>query len=110
MKKNLKFRTVFIVVTILICVVGIIGVPKSIADIKRNFADNIHLGLDLRGGSHMVLEVQVQDAVKADADQTVERLKEELKKQNITWNDMQTSDVHKLEDASNVTITIKGIP
>src|SRR2546430_13692416 len=38
------------------------------------------LGLDLRGGSHLILQVQVQDAVKAEADQTIERLKEELSK------------------------------
>ncbi len=110
MKKNLTARTVIIVVTILICVFGIIGIPKSGADLVRNFSDNIRLGLDLKGGTHLVLEIQVQDAVKADADQTAERLKEDLKKQNITWNSMDTPDVSKVEDAENVAITIKGIP
>ena len=37
-------------------------------------------------------EVQVQDAVKADADQTMERLKEDLKKQNITWASMDRNE------------------
>ena len=92
MKKNLTARTVIIVVTILICVFGIIGIPKSGADIAKNFSDNIRLGLDLKGGTHLVLEIQVQDAVKADADQTAERLKEDLKKQNIAWNSMDTPD------------------
>jgi preprotein translocase subunit SecD len=110
MKKNLTARTVIIVVTILICVFGIIGIPKSGADISRNFSDNIRLGLDLKGGTHLVLEIQVQDAVKADADQTAERLKEDLKKQNITWNSMDTPDVSKVEDAENLAITIKGVP
>ena len=110
MKKNLKFRTLFIVVTILVCLVGIIGVPKSIADIKKNFSDNIRLGLDLKGGTYFILEVQVQDAVKADADQTIERLKDELKKQNITWADMQSNDVKTIDDAGNVAINIKGVP
>jgi preprotein translocase subunit SecD len=110
MKKNLTARTVIIVVTILICVFGIIGIPKSGADISKNFSDNIRLGLDLKGGTHLVLEIQVQDAVKADADQTAERLKEDLKKQNITWNSMDTPDVAKVEDAENVAITIKGVP
>uniref|UniRef100_Q029K4 Protein translocase subunit SecD n=1 Tax=Solibacter usitatus (strain Ellin6076) TaxID=234267 RepID=Q029K4_SOLUE len=110
MKKNLTARTVIIVVTILICVFGIIGIPKSGADIARNFSDNIRLGLDLKGGTHLVLEIQVQDAVKADADQTAERLKEDLKKQNITWASMDTPDVAKVEDADNMAITIKGVP
>ena len=110
MKKNLKFRTVFIVVTILVCLFGIIGFPKSIDDLKRNFGENIHLGLDLKGGSYFVLEVQVQDAVKADADQALERLKDDLKKENITWTEMQTNDVKAVSEASSVVATIKGIP
>src|SRR3954451_9986112 len=110
MKKNLTARTVIIVATILICVFGIIGVPKSGADISRNFANNIRLGLDLKGGTHLVLEIQVQDAVKADADQTAERLKEDLKKQNISWNSVDTPDVTRVEDAENVQISIKGVP
>ncbi len=110
MKTNLTARTVIIVVTILICVFGIIGIPKSGADIAKNFSDNIRLGLDLKGGTHLVLEIQVQDAVKADADQSAEHLKEELKKQNIAWNSMDTPDVAKVEDAETLALTIKGIP
>ena len=110
MKNKLTARTVVIVVTLLICVFGIIGLPKSGADLAKNFRDNIRLGLDLKGGTHLVLEIQVQDAVKADADQTAERLKEDLKKQNVAWNSMDTPDVAKVEDADNVAITIKGIP
>src|SRR5450759_3707368 len=110
MKNNLTARTVVIVVTLLICVFGIIGLPKSGAELAKNFRDNIRLGLDLKGGTHLVLEIQVQDAVKADADQTADRLKEDLKKQNVAWNSMDTPDVAKVEDAENVALTIKGIP
>ena len=92
MKNNLTARTVVIVATILICVFGIIGLPKSFAELKQNFSNNIRLGLDLKGGTHLVLQVQVQDAVKADAEQTAERLKDDLKKQNIAWGSM---DVHE---------------
>ncbi len=110
MKKNLTARTVVIVATILICIFGIVGIPKSKADLVKNFDDNIRLGLDLKGGSHLVLQVQVQDAVKADADQTIERLKEDLKKQNITWADMQSNDAKTVDDADKVQINIKGVP
>ena len=92
MKKNLTARTVVIVVTLLLCVYGIIGFPKSKASLMQNFQKNIRLGLDLKGGSHLVLQVQVQDAVKADADQTMERLKEDLKKQNIALGGMDRND------------------
>jgi len=110
MKKNLKVRSVVIVATILLCIYGIIGFPKSLAELKQNFSDNIRLGLDLKGGSHLVMTVQVQDAVKADAEQTMERLKEDLKKQNITWASMDVSEPQSVADANKVDLTIKGVP
>jgi preprotein translocase subunit SecD len=110
MKKNLTARTVIIIATILLCIYGIIGIPTSKAALVQNLQNNIRLGLDLKGGSHLVLQVQVQDAVKADADQTMDRLKEDLKKQNITWNSMDRNDPQDVKDADKVEITIKGVP
>jgi preprotein translocase subunit SecD len=110
MKKNLTARSVVIAVTILLCIYGIIGFPTSKAALIDNVQKNIRLGLDLKGGSHLVLEVQVQDAVKADADTTMERLKEDLKKQNIQWAGMDRSDPQTVADADKVDITVKGVP
>ncbi len=110
MKKNLTARTVVIVVTILLCVYGIVDLPKSWGEVKQNFANNIRLGLDLKGGSHLVLQVQVQDAVKADADQSMDRLKQDLRKQNITWVSMDRNEPQDIKDADNVAISIKGVP
>src|ERR1700678_4207834 len=110
MKTNLKVRTAVIVATILICVYGIIGFPKSMADVQKNFSNNIHLGLGLKGGSTWVLEVQVQDAVRADALQTAERLKEDLKKENVTWGAMDANEVPSVKEAANVALTVKGVP
>src|SRR5437763_8179586 len=113
MKKNLTARSVIIVVTILICVFGIIDFPKSGAELVNNFNHNIRLGLDLRGGSHLLLEIQVQQAVKADADQTADRLKLDLAKQNIQWQSMDVTglnDPSTVADAENVALQIKAIP
>src|SRR6266581_3844993 len=110
MKKNLTARTVIIAATLLLCIVGIIGFPKSGAELTKNVKDNIRLGLDLKGGTHLVLQVQVQDAVKQDADLTMERIKEDLKKQNITWASMETNEVTKVEDADKIAIFMKGVP
>src|SRR5882672_12952061 len=109
MKTNLTWRAVVIGVTILLCVFGIIGIPKSGAELKENFSKNIRLGLDLKGGTHLVMQVQVQDAVKADAEQTGERLKEDLKKQNIGYGSMDVNEVSRVEDADQIALTIKGI-
>ena len=110
MQMNLKVRSAVIVVIILACVYGIIGFPTSLAAIQKNFSNNIRLGLDLKGGSQLVLEVQVQDAVKADALQAAERLKESLKKQNIPWGSMDVNDVSSVSQADQVALTVKGIP
>ena len=32
--------------------------------IKTNLADNIHLGLDLKGGSHLVMRVKIEEFLK----------------------------------------------
>jgi len=110
MKKNLNARTIIIVVSILLCVYGIIGFPTSKTAIIQNFKDNIRLGLDLKGGTHMVLTVQVQDAVKADALQTGERLKEEMKKQNITYAGMDVTEPTSIAEADKVVLAVKGVP
>ena len=110
MKTNLKWRAGVIVATILLCVFGIFGIPKSGAELKDNFSKNIRLGLDLKGGTHLVMQVQVQDAVKADLEQTAERLKDDLRKQNLTYGSMDVNEAARPEDADKVMLTIKGIP
>ena len=110
MRKNLTARTVVIVATILLCVYGIIGFPTSLSAIRQNFGENIRLGLDLRGGTQLVMRVQMQQAVAADADQTMDHLKEDLKKQNITYQSMDRNEPQTVNDADNVVITIRGVP
>ena len=110
MQKNLRTKTIVIVLTVLVCIYGIIGLPKSVSDVKDNLKKNIKLGLDLRGGRHLVLQVQVQDAVRAEALQTIERLKEELRKAGIPFASMESNEPNSIDTADTIQITIKGIP
>ncbi|HWB82914.1 MAG TPA: protein translocase subunit SecD [Bryobacteraceae bacterium] len=110
MKKNLTARTVTIIVTIVVCVFGVIGLPKSTAQLVDNLRNNIRLGLDLRGGTYLVLQVQVQDAAKAEAQQAIERLKDGLSKQGITYASLEANDPQRVEDTDSIQITAKGIP
>ena len=48
--------------------------------------EKIHLGLDLEGGMHLVLEVITEDALRIETDQEILRLEEQLKKNNIQYN------------------------
>src|ERR1039458_6235769 len=110
MQKNLKTRTVIILVTILLCVIGIIGLPTSKAELVDHIKSNIRLGLDLKGGSHLVMEVQVQDAVKGDAQNTAQQLQQEAAKEGIVWNSAEVSEPQSVDDADKVAIAIKGVP
>jgi preprotein translocase subunit SecD len=52
----------------------------------------LKLGLDLRGGVHLVLRVQTDDALRLTSEQEMERLREEMKTRNITYTAMDTLD------------------
>jgi preprotein translocase subunit SecD len=52
----------------------------------------LKLGLDLKGGVHLVLRVQTDDALRLVTDQEMERLREELKTKNIPVGNITTPD------------------
>src|SRR5262245_61842148 len=110
MPSNLRTKLIIIVVSVLICLYGIIGLPKSKSELIANWNNNIKLGLDLRGGSHLVLQVQVQDAFKAEADSDMERLKEDLNKASINYGSIDRNEPATLADADKIEIHIKGVP
>src|SRR5271170_193981 len=110
MKSNLKFRAATIVVVILICIYGIIGLPTSRTELTDNLRKNIRLGLDLKGGSQLMLEVQLQDAFKGEADNVILRLKEELRKVSMDYTEMTRNDPQSLKEADGIQINVKGIP
>ncbi len=95
MNPNLKWKAVFIVVVIVGCIYGLLGVPTfptSGADLKSNFAHQIKLGLDLQGGTHLILQVQVQEAIAQETDQTVDRLTNQLRAKNIHYDEVRRVD------------------
>ncbi len=47
-------------------------------------AEKIHLGLDLRGGIHLVLRVNTADAEKAELDDASQRLIAQAKEKGVT--------------------------
>src|ERR1035438_8605753 len=106
MNKNLTWKLAVIVAILLVFLAGIFGVPKewSGKGMLASIADRIHLGLDLRGGTHLILQVQVNDAVNVDSDNVLERLKEDLRKHKITYADITKPDPVNHPE----TIVVKG--
>jgi preprotein translocase subunit SecD len=95
MNPNLKWKVVFIVVVVLGCLYGLFGLPAfptSSAQLRDNFAHQIKLGLDLQGGTHLVLQVQVQEAIGQETDQTRDRLATQLRAKNIRYDEIVRVD------------------
>ena len=95
MNPNLKWKALFILAVILLCIYGLFGLPTfptSLAQVKDNLSKQIHLGLDLRGGTHLVLQVQVQEAIAQETDQMVDRLTKQLRDKNIHYDEIRRVD------------------
>src|SRR6202790_916291 len=96
MNSNLKWKIIFIAAVIVICIFGLVGIPdapKSLSAVKSNFANRIKLGLDLQGGTHLILQVQVQEAVSQETDQTLDHITTLLRDKGIKYE-----DIRKLSD------------
>ena len=108
---NRLWRNLAIAVGVsLICLYGVIGLPSSLQDIKDHMAEKINLGLDLKGGTHLILQVQVQDAIRAEADRVIARLETELGDQGISYESVTRNDPQTIEEADSIAITVRGVP
>src|ERR1039457_6654965 len=107
MNKNSLWKLVFIVGTLLFFLFGIFGIPKSFSGqgLLTALTDHIHLGLDLKGGTHLILQVQVNDAVNVVAQNAVEVLKEQLRNRKIDYADISQADQQNNPDQ----IVVKGV-
>jgi preprotein translocase subunit SecD len=104
MKPNLRLKTTIIASVILVCLVGLLlfrkgtdggtafKFPTGVTDVRANLRDRINLGLDLRGGMHLILQVQVDEAVNAETDQLAERLQTLLREQAIDFQSVRKAD------------------
>ncbi len=114
MTSALRLKATVILVVLLVCLLGLTGFhkgtdgktrfrfPKSLEDLRENVSGRINLGLDLRGGMHLILQVQVDDAINSETDQVVERLRSLLREQAVGYQAVRKAD------ATHVQVT--GIP
>jgi preprotein translocase subunit SecD len=107
MNKNFLWKFALIVAVWLACLYGIFGIPQSFSGqgLLAAMTKRINLGLDLRGGTHLILQVQVNDAVNADSDNAIEILKEQLNKLKIAFADISKPDPQNAPDK----VVLKGI-
>jgi preprotein translocase subunit SecD len=97
MNKRIRIRSVIVLAITVLSIVLFAGIPPSVEGLK----ERIRLGLDLRGGTQLVLEVQVEDALKATTDQTIEALRAQAEKDGIT--------VRQFTRSANDTFEARGV-
>src|ERR1700710_2008520 len=99
-------KTLLIVAVLLVFVYGIFGIPKGIglSAWKTALTDRIHLGLDLKGGIHLVLQVMVEEAVGAETDNAVARVQADLQQGGFP------ASVSKPDPKQPEVIQIQGTP
>jgi preprotein translocase subunit SecD len=102
MGKNLKGKTVAIIAILVIFVYGIFygwNVPHG-GPVQALKNGNIHLGLDLQGGTHLVLQVHVAEAINSTTDRDMQALNTALQPLG--------AQAQKLDPAHPDVITITG--
>ena len=90
MNKNLRWRVITIVVVVALGVWAFYPPGQK-----------INLGLDLKGGVHLVLRVQTDDALKLETETTVERLRDTLTRGSVAFA--------KLEQVDSTSFVVEGI-
>ncbi len=103
MFKNLRGKLVFILAVLVVFLYGIFGIPHG--GFKQSITNRIHLGLDLKGGTHLVLSVHVAEAIGSATDRDVARIEAAFQSGGITG-----ATVGKLDAAHPETIAVTGVP
>ena len=99
MKKNLNNKIALIVAVLVICVYGIFGVPSGVTGkaLMDAMTKRIHLGLDLRGGAHLILQVVVQRLSTPKRTTPWARIQQDLKTANLSFSQVYKPDPNKPE-------------
>ncbi len=65
--------------------------------LTKNLAENIKLGLDLRGGSHLILQVQTDDAVRSITTGNMEKARSILQQAGIKFTNIASPALGRIE-------------
>jgi len=96
MRKNLNTKIIVIVAALAVCVFGITGIPHGLSPsaLKDALVSRINLGLDLRGGTHLVLQVHVEEEVTTTVDSDAARIQSQLQQAGITVGSVVRDPAH----------------
>ena len=102
---------------ILVCALGIIfSAPNLLTKEQAQKlpswvpSQQVNLGLDLRGGSHLLLEVDVDAVLKERLETLLETTRQELRKARINYSDLRSGDKQvsvRLRDPSQLAAAVE---
>ena len=124
MNKNIRTRGIIIAAITFVCLAVLFGpwnkqkeYARSAGDffkpakLKQNLSENIRLGLDLKGGTHLVMQVQADEAIGFITENHRAKADEDLKKDGIKFTNVKVASpgllVVETPDATEHT-KIKG--
>ena len=110
MRSRFGLKILLVLAVFALCFWRVFGIAPAWDAVKQNLADNIALGLDLKGGTHLILQVQVQDSLKSEADQTVDRIKARLSRAGVAYTEIRRTDPASIEEADSIQILLEGTP
>ena len=107
MNKNLRWKLVTIL-TVFVVFFGVGVYPMLVQKYPKLpapgwlMAKQLKLGLDLKGGVHLVLRVQTDDALRSHTTTTGEQIREALRTAGVT--------VARIASTSATTFVVEGVP
>ncbi|MFZ0271781.1 MAG: protein translocase subunit SecD [Acidobacteriaceae bacterium] len=107
MKTNIRTRLIVIIAVLVVFVFGIFRVPHGLSGnaLKQAILQNIHLGLDLKGGMHLILQVKVDEAISAETDTDVASIQSDLQRNGIVGATVSKPDPSRAD-----FIQVTGVP
>jgi preprotein translocase subunit SecD len=106
MNSNLQWRlTLIVLVLVVFSAVGVYPIVAARYGVRSPawlMDKQLKLGLDLKGGVHLVLRVNTDDALRLETEQETERLRQELATRQIPYANLATAGVTQFR--------VEGIP
>src|SRR5262245_18956759 len=94
--QNLRWKLITItVVLVAFSAVGLYPIVAAWPGVNKPsllMEKQLKLGLDLKGGVHLVLRVNTDDALRIETETEMERLRDELGKRSVTFTSLSAPD------------------
>jgi preprotein translocase subunit SecD len=96
LNRNHAWKLALILAVLVIFTAAIIPTSKNPEPIRR--------GLDLKGGTHLVMQVNIDEAVKLEVDQAIETLKTQAGRNNVP-----TPEIRRINTSSFAVVPPQGV-